>query len=203
MRLDELAIRHGTDKGTQSARGLTPKRYTTVYERYLAPLREEPITLLEIGVQTGASLRMWEDYFPRARIFGIDIKEECLKHASDRSTVLIGDQTDREFLRSVVDQTGPLDVVVDDGGHHMDQHRVSLEELFPHVRPGGLYCVEDLHTAYRDDYGGGLDRPDSTIELFKRLIDSVNNRGLEEPIISGLAEIGFSRGLAILTKAAD
>jgi hypothetical protein len=196
--LDELAIKHGTDKGTQSARGLSPKGYTQVYDRYLSPLRDTPAKILEIGVQKGASVRMWEEYFPQAEIWGIDIKPDCLQYASERVTIRIGDQTDREFLRALAKEAGPFDAVIDDGGHRMEQHRVSLEELWPNVRSGGLYFIEDLHTAYSEGYGGASDA--STINLFKGLIDTVNGRSIGDPVITGIAEIHFSRSLAVLLR---
>ncbi len=198
--LDDLAIKHGTDKGTESFRGLVPKGYTRVYERYLEPLRDRELSFLEIGVQKGASVKMWEEYFPNSRIWGIDIKPDCEQYASERISIRIGDQTDRGFLRELAAEAGPFDVVVDDGGHRMEQHRVSLEELWPSLRRGGLYFVEDLHTAYRESFGGGFEHEDSTIELFKGLIDSVNGRDEAEEVISDVAEIHFSRRMAVLLR---
>jgi hypothetical protein len=194
--IDELAVKHGTDKGTRPVRGLSPKGYTRLYERYLEPLRDQPIRLLEIGVQRGASMRMWEEFFPNGQMYGIDIKPECEEYASERVAIRIGDQTDRAFLGSVADEIGPIDVVVDDGGHRMEEHRVSLEVLWPRVRRGGLYFVEDLHTAYREEWGGGTEA--STIELFKRLIDDVNHHARDDTPIRDVAEIHFSPRLAVL-----
>jgi hypothetical protein len=199
--LNDLAIKHGTDKGTESFRGLAPKGYTRVYERYLEPLRErQGVKILEIGVQKGASVQMWEEYFPTGDIWGIDIKESCARYATDRISIRIGDQTDRDFLRAVVEEAGPFDVVIDDGGHRMEQHRISLEELWPGLRRGGLYFVEDLHTAYREAFGGGFENEASTIELFKGLIDSVNGRTEAEPVIDDVAEIHFSQRMAVLIR---
>ena len=198
--LDALALKYGTDKGTKPSGRLTPKGYTRVYEPLLAPIRNTPITLLEIGVQFGASLKMWEDYFPNARIFGIDIKEKCRQYATDRTTVLIGDQTDRAFLRTVVEETGRLDVVIDDGGHRMEQHRISLEELFPHVKRGGFYSIEDLQTAYRSDYGGGYLTESSTIEMLKGVIDGLNGSPEADRVVDGVSRLMFSQRMAILFR---
>ncbi|MBI9019540.1 MAG: hypothetical protein JEZ07_20000 [Phycisphaerae bacterium] len=116
--LDKLAGKYGTDKCTQKVGDLSPKGYTVQYYRYLSQLRDLPVKLLEIGILAGASLKMWEDFFPNARIYGIDINPECKQYETERTKVFIGDQTDREFLRSVADLVdGQIDVVVDDGGH--------------------------------------------------------------------------------------
>ena len=172
--LDELAAKFGTDKCTQKVGSLAPKAYTVQYWRHLAHLRDKPVRLLEIGIAEGASLKMWEAFFKKGRIYGIDILPQCKQYETDRTKVFIGSQTDRAFLRSVIEQIGgPLDAVIDDGGHKMHQHAVSLAELFGHLCSGGLYAIEDLHTAYLARYGGGYEKTGSTVELLKRLTDGV------------------------------
>jgi hypothetical protein len=185
--LDEIAAQLGTDKGTRVRRRffrrrLVPKRYTIAYERHLSSLRELPLTLLEIGVDRGASLKVWEEWLPRARIYGIDIDPRCLKYGGGRKQVFVGDQADVGFLEGVVAQTGPLDIVIDDGSHVMDDQQVTLNVIFPHLASGGIYAIEDLHTAYMPEFGGGYGERRSTIELVKHLIDDVHgHRGADAP----------------------
>ena len=76
--------------------------YGPIYDRHFAPFREHSINILEIGVLKGGSMRMWEKYFPKANIFGIDINEECLQYQSDRTKIFIGDQSDVSFLRKSI-----------------------------------------------------------------------------------------------------
>jgi len=173
--LDDLAIQFGTDKATQPVGPLAPKGYTVPYSRYLSRLRDQPLRLLEIGIARGASLKMWEKYFPNAYIYGIDINPACRQYQTERTRVFIGSQTDREFLRQVSEAIGAsLDVVIDDGGHRMEQHWISLTTLFPYLSSGGLYAIEDLHTAYESRYGGGYRAQESTIEFLKGLVDQIN-----------------------------
>lgn len=177
--LDRMAHKYGTDKCTQSVGKLSPKGYTEQYFKYFNPLRDKKIKLLEIGIAKGASLKMWEEFFPNAEIFGIDIDPGCKVYETKRTKVFIGDQTDKNFLKSVIVASGGyFDVVVDDGGHRMEQHKASLEELFPKLIPGGIYAIEDLHTAYWPDFGGGYLKEESTIEYLKSLVDEMN--GLKE-----------------------
>lgn len=77
-------------------------------------------------------------------------------------------------MRKLVAQVGALDIVIDDGGHTMKQQINSFEELYPKVKPGGVYLAEDLHTSYWSEYGGGLKEPDSFIEYSKNLVDQLN-----------------------------
>ena len=200
LSLDQLARRHGSDKGSEPAGGLTGKGYTAVYSHFFEPLRRQELVLLEIGVAQGASLRMWEDFFPNARIYGVDVDPACTRYDSERTTVLIGDQSDASFLRRLVDAAAaPLDIVIDDGGHHMYQHQASLEFLFPHVARGGLYCIEDLHTSYRRSYGGGFRRRTATVEYLKDLADYLNRGSIRSGIVdAGL--FGRSRKAALVHR---
>jgi hypothetical protein len=122
--------------------------YFEVYERFLSPVRRTNPTLLEIGVQLGGSVEMWRDYFgPAARIYGIDINPDAKQQEDIATKVFIGDQQDRNFLRSVLRETGTLDVVIDDGGHTANQQITAFEALYPALADQGIYIVEDTHTS--------------------------------------------------------
>jgi len=107
--------------------------------------------VLEIGIYSGGSLLMWKEYFgENAKIYGVDIHESCRAFADERTKIFIGDQADRSFWADVK-KTAPLvDIVIDDGGHLPEQQLVTLEELLPHVRPGGVYFCEDIHYNFND-----------------------------------------------------
>lgn len=122
--------------------------YFDVYERHFAAYRGRPITMIEIGVYRGGSLRMWRDYFaPGSRIIGLDIDPACADFADGRISVFIGDQADPAFLRRVLAETGPPDIVLDDGGHDMRQQIISFDTLYPAMRTPGVYLVEDAVTS--------------------------------------------------------
>ncbi len=149
--LNAIGTRHGTDKG-KGGHG-----YLDFYERFLAELRDRPITLLEIGVLGGRSARTWAEYFPAGRIIGVDIDRNTLQFAGDRIIIEMADQSDvRELVRLGVTY-GPFDVVVDDGSHLWNHQIATLQYLYPFVRPGGYFIMEDIHTSfgdYRRDYRG-------------------------------------------------
>lgn len=158
--------------------------YFDVYHRHLARLRGGPVTLLEFGVFHGGSLQMWRHYFgPEPRIVGVDIDPRCEVLAEEGIEVRIGDQADRDFLRALRDELGGVDVVIDDGAHMLRHQRATFEEIFPAVSSEGVYLVEDLHTGYWPEYGGGHARrtllgnrraPKSFIEYSKDLVDQLN-----------------------------
>lgn len=115
------------------------------------------MTILEIGVFKGGSLQMWKHYFDAAnhnvKVYGIDINPDCKALEEENIEIFIGSQEDREFLRSVKEQIGKVDILIDDGGHTMDQQIITFEELFDLVSEDGIYLCEDLHTSYMEAYG--------------------------------------------------
>jgi 23S rRNA U2552 (ribose-2'-O)-methylase RlmE/FtsJ len=122
--------------------------YFEVYERYLSGIRRNSPTVVEIGVQLGGSVQMWREYFgSAARIYGIDVNPTAVEHQDVATKVFIGDQQDRGFLRSVVQEIGHPDVVIDDGGHTANQQITAFEELYPALSENGVYIVEDTHTS--------------------------------------------------------
>lgn len=123
--------------------------YFDVYHQHFAAYRNRQPTVLEIGVQNGGSLHMWRDYFgPGARLFGADIDPACATRGPAGARIFIGDQSDPAFLNRIVEETGPIDIVIDDGGHTANQMIVSFETLYPHVRAPGVYLVEDTCTQF-------------------------------------------------------
>ena len=195
----EIGKRTGTDKCTHH-------QYHFCYEAHFEMFREAPISLLEIGVSSGASLRLWEEYFPSARIFGIDCEPSCSKYASDRSRIFIGNQEDPEFLKYVAAQTGALDVVIDDGSHMMKAQQISFRELFPFVKIGGFYVIEDLETSYHTGYSGGpVGTSGTMIEMLKQLLDDVYVSYHHEPIKAPkpISEMHFYKNIAFLVRGKD
>ena len=157
--------------------------YFAVYHRHLERWRGRRPRVLEIGVYQGGSLDLWDHYFgPGATLVGIDIDEAAVRMADPSRTVVLGDQADPAFLRSVVERYGPFDIVIDDGGHTMEQQIVSIETLFPAVVDGGIYLVEDTHTSYWPSHGGGLRSDASFVEWAKARVDDLHAYHRDEPV---------------------
>ena len=146
--LSEIAVEYGVDK---LELGFLPH-----YENRLESIRNNVTKVLEIGVETGRSHRMWLEYFPNATIYGYDIFEygyeefKILQKGNanlDRSVLYKGDQSNIEHLNEFLKlYGGDFDMIIDDGGHTMKQHQVSLKILFDAVKSDGYYVIEDLHT---------------------------------------------------------
>jgi hypothetical protein len=146
--------------------GVKPVVYLPVYEQLLGDLRRQAFTLLELGVWAGDSLEMWRDGFPRATIIGVDVELRDI-HLGDRVHIVRGDQTDAALMRQIRDEFAPggFDVIVDDASHLGTITARSLQVLYAeHLRPGGLYCIEDWGTGYVADWPDG-GRIDARVEV--------------------------------------
>ena len=149
--------------------------YFEVYDRYFTAFKNKKVTIVEIGVYQGGSLQMWRSYFGQeATIWGIDIDPRCKQLEEKNTHILIGSQEDPHFLKSIIDKIGPIDILIDDGGHTQNQQIVTFKELFSAIQPNGIYLCEDVHTSYMNVYGGGVGRSGTFIEFSKLLIDQLN-----------------------------
>jgi len=143
---------------------------------------------------------MWRDYFPNARIVGIDLHAKGV--AAPRISFEQGDQADPNFLKHIADVYGPFDLVIDDGSHIGRHIRASFEVLWDAVTPGGFYVIEDLEVAYDPEWEGGPPgTPGTAVELLKELVDSTVARhgGSYKPPISAMhlhANIAFIKRAA-------
>jgi len=144
MTLDDIARDFNTDKVS----GLHD--FLRLYERRLGHLRNEPITLIEIGVLNGGSVRTWSKYFPNAKIVGLDISDECKQFEAGNISIRIGDATDLNFLFEVIREFGRPHVFIDDGSHRWDHQISTLKCAFPLLLEGGYYIMEDIDTSFAE-----------------------------------------------------
>jgi cephalosporin hydroxylase len=155
--------------------------YFDIYHRYFSSFVGKECVILEIGVAQGGSLQMWKHYFgEKARIFGIDILPECKQFEEDQIEIFIGSQSDREFLKELKTKIPKIDILIDDGGHLMDQQIIAFQEFYGHISENGIYLCEDTQTSYWPDYGGGWKKSGTFIEFAKNLIDELHAFHLTE-----------------------
>ena len=149
--------------------------YFDIYDRHFSRYRGKEIVILEIGVFHGGSLQMWKEYFgEKVKIYGIDINPRCKFLEEENIEIIIGSQSDRKFLHELKEKIPMIDILIDDGGHTMEQQKVTFEVLFDHVKEDGIYLCEDVHTSYWEKWGGGYKNNDSFIEYSKNFIDFLN-----------------------------
>jgi hypothetical protein len=204
--LDLLAALYGTDKFGEH-------EYTPVYRELMRAARRKPVRLLEIGVGGyqgalgGESLRMWAAYFRRGRILAIDLYDKTAL-TGGRVHVFQCSQVDAPKLTALAQEHGPFDFIIDDGSHENAHQIETFRILWPFLKDGGAYFVEDVQTSYWPSYGGGplgtsgYER--SCMRWFKDLADSVNLPEFLQPPPPGLdaavASIAFHHNLIVVRK---
>jgi cephalosporin hydroxylase len=209
--LKMLATIYGTDKWNHHW-------LAQHYQELLSGIRRRRINFLEIGVggdenprDGGKSLRMWRAFFPKARIYGIDINDKR-PHDRGRIRTFKGSQADAGFLDAVVQEIGRIDVILDDGSH-LNSHMIfTFQRLFPHLAAGGYYIVEDTQTSYWPGFfeGQETDRndPATAMGYFKSLADGLNwrefkNRYTPNYFDLHIESIAFYHNMLVIRKKAE
>ena len=205
--LGRLAMFYGTDKGGDHD-------YIPHYQMHFAAIRKGRLRVLEIGIggyndpkSGGASLRMWRAYFPNAQIIGVDLHEKSW-HREKRITTIQADQSDRESLRQLAEAITEVDIIIDDGSHVNSHVIATFETLFPLVRPGGFYAIEDTQTSYWSEFGGNPeshDDPHTTMGYFRKLVDEINRPEFrstsgESSLVKDVVAFHFYHNLILLQK---
>jgi len=204
--LNELGLKHGTDKASRS------HDYLDFYEMFLAPLRQAQATILEIGILNGASLKTWVDYFPKAKIIGVDISPATKFHEGGRVVVEILDQSNIEELTQLAMKYGPFDLIIEDGSHMWEHQITSLRTLFPFLKKDGIYIVEDLQTNYGSMQAAYMGVAGSScVECLKAWLDlcvgdeQVPITGIEDPFLRtygrSIKSMTFHRHACLIQKA--
>ena len=164
MNLIELGIKHKTDKWLSHY-------YLGIYDSYMSGFRNKPIRFLEIGYggygdpyKGGESARMWAEYFTDAEIIVTDITDKVIEDKGYTFKKI--DQTDRKAMSAL----GSFDIIVDDGSHRSADVIASFEIMYPLLKDGGLYIIEDTQTSYWPE----LSPRQKTTEYFKELTDGLN-----------------------------
>jgi hypothetical protein len=135
--LTKLAKKYGTDKLSNG--------YISAYAHHFEPIRDYVKTVLELGVFGGASLKMWRDYFPHAKIIGIDIDPSKKQDLGRRIEIIITSQDNKEELSKI----GPVDIVIDDASH-INKLTISSFQLLKNS-VSFFYVMEDMLNSYECD----------------------------------------------------
>jgi hypothetical protein len=184
------------------------EHYLPIYDDLLHNWHGRNVSFLEIGIYKGGSIPMWQGFLgPAARLTFLDIDPACAALALPGTCIEIGDQSDPVFLERIGQDHGPFDLIVDDGGHRMQQQTTSFHHLWPRLNDRGLYIVEDTHTSYWPGFGGGLRAPASFIEFAKDMIDRMHSWYTEDdsgfplhPLAREIGSIRFHDSLVIIEK---
>ena len=202
-----------------------PPHYLPIYQRYLADITAPAPVILELGVHRGDSLEMLADYFPAALVLGVDANAMDLAFSTPRIKAYQGLQDDPALHARILaeNKITAYDLIIDDCAHIGSLAATSFQILFPKLKPGGLYIIEDWGAGYWPKWPEG-ERFDANLHFrheggifpshwhglpgfIKQLVDEVampditSRRGTGEGHASLLEYLHLYHGLAILKKA--
>ena len=194
-----------------------PEHYFQVYEWYWHAIRDQPVSVLEVGIHKGGSLQLWRDYFPNGQIHGIDCLPLKLK-LGERVTLHQADQHDVGSMEAVAKKAGPFDIVIDDASHIGKLSLNTFLALFPSVKPNGLYIIEDWGTGYWEQWPDGAkpandgnfvveghvmpSHQNGMVGFVKQLIDLCNTLDRTEGAQgSQISSMEIMPGLVVMRKA--
>ena len=181
--------------------------YIDIYEKYLAEYKNKIITIFEIGVEDGESLRMFSDYFKKAKLIGLDIVKKDYKIKNTK--IFCGDQSDNQILSNIVSKYKKFDIIIDDGSHVNSDIRNSFNYLFPKLKYGGIYIIEDLQTSYNPHWGGdgtNFNNKKTTMNFIRSLADKMHYQDIDNPFYKKhkfdgkIGYIHIYRNIAIIKK---
>eukprot|EP00588_Corethron_pennatum_P002561 CAMPEP_0194299762 /NCGR_PEP_ID=MMETSP0169-20130528/60885_1 /TAXON_ID=218684 /ORGANISM="Corethron pennatum, Strain L29A3" /LENGTH=384 /DNA_ID=CAMNT_0039049873 /DNA_START=450 /DNA_END=1604 /DNA_ORIENTATION=- len=143
--------------------------YFEAYHNHWQRYRGKKVTFMEIGVQSGGKIPLLRNYFGSGFTYvGIDINPSTkMFDGEDWINIEIGNSEDPAFWKEMRAKYPKVDLFLDDGGHTMNQQRVAIEEMLPHVQSDGVYMCEDLNTSWSTKFGG-YEFQDSRTKVFMR-----------------------------------
>ena len=200
----KLFHKYGSDKGGHE--------YSEVYFSYLEKLKDKNLTILEIGIADGNSIKAWSEYFVNSKIVGIDIKKINKEEKKlNKSNIYLhqGSQSDKNFIKEIVNVYKEFDIIIDDGSHFPKDVIKSFNLLFPFLKTNGLYFVEDTQTSYIHFFHGNpfdLKYANTHMNFFKQLTDSLNYQEIANPFYikkkydSKIVNISFYHNLVVVKK---
>jgi hypothetical protein len=151
LTLEDILNKNGSDKGTKNR---VKHSYANFYDQFLREKREDNLIILEIGIDSGCSIKSWYEYCPNSVIIGLDIDDKSFLN-NDRIYTYKLDQSNKNelenFANECVKNNYTFDFILDDGSHHMYDQQITLGYLFPLLKSKGVYFLEDLHTSLADN----------------------------------------------------
>lgn len=174
-------LKHVKDQN-KTDKEIRHKYISLFYEEHFLPYKDQEITLLEIGISHGSSLILWNDYFEKAYIIGADVTDMTMGSAEPYPRI----QTHfiSGYEKSFVDSLPPLDIVVDDGPHTLENQQSCMDLYIPKIKAGGLLVIEDIKQHNID----ALEAKAKTMNLNYKIFNNIGKttKETDDSIILGI-----------------
>lgn len=205
--LQQLCIQHHSDKHNHHD-------YARHYDFHFRGLRGSSVSVLELGIggyefpdRGGSGLRVWSDYFQRGKIYGLDFYDKSGITLPPRTKIYQGSQDDGDFLLKVMSEIGRPDIIIDDASHMNSKTIQSFKHLFPWLRPGGIYVIEDIESSWWEDHGFDGDKnfknmhSKTTVNFCRALVNEVNAKHIPDNLNPvPIDSIHFYQNMVVIIK---
>lgn len=200
--MDSLTLRQLIDTHNIRTGKDYAMNYIPIYDSIFMEYQTKPVKILEIGIERGNSLVLWNKYFSNAEIIGMDnfhdskvYKFETLDFNSDNIKIFEGDQGNIDDLKLLIDTYGSnYDIIIDDGSHNLQDHQTSLGFLFQHLNTGGVYIIEDLETQFSKNFNKyNRDKNNKPYEYMYNSIDFLSNLYTSSSMFMKPEELSYLR----------
>jgi hypothetical protein len=208
--LNSLGKKYGTDKVKHG--------FCDIYHTEFENIRHSVKNVLEVGVFFGSSINMWSEYFPNAKIWGVDTFEgkqgngKFFKDADkyynewtdksvpnyDRIVLHKVDQSSetelQKFVNLVKEKGVTFDIILDDASHLMREQQITLKYLLPIVKKSGYFIIEDTHTSLENGYDIEKDYSNTTLRM-------LDNWSLDSGFVSKYCDMSMLNDIeSVVTK---
>ena len=158
--LCEIGKKYDTDKSSQRS-NVTNERhchpYTLFYESLFKNKRHEPLKIAELGILYGSSLRMWQEYFTNAELFGFEYNHDLINnfkqnYDNDRIALSKIDVTNKDSIINAFSTANVMyDIIIEDTTHQFEDQIRVIENIYPYIKPGGILIIEDIFKSYNEN----------------------------------------------------
>jgi hypothetical protein len=177
MRIHGAAVNQFVRLGHKATDKYWVHNYTPYYDWHTRGLSGE-IKILELGVKDGMSLYLWEEAFPKAQIYGLDLKKKM--EDKGRIKVIEGDERDSALLNDIGKKYGPFDLIIDDASHLPNDQRNTFNVLWKYIKKGhnnkfgGTYAIEDIYYSWHPKFAKNSEPITKVINPYIDLIHTTN-----------------------------
>jgi cephalosporin hydroxylase len=198
--ITEISSKYPTDKSTymfKDGRNIA-HNYCILYDKYFGELRDKQLNILEIGIgETAGSAYLWAEAFQHSKIYIADFDHNKINKFTSQVpsnvSLLYVDQSRKDTLDNLGNSLPELDIIIDDGSHVNDHIILTFNSLFPKLKNGGIYVIEDTYQSYT--VGGN-----SAINFLKDMVDRINDFLSTKKDDYGICSIHFYRNIIFILK---
>ncbi len=175
--------------------------YAKIYENIFNSIKDKSLKILEIGSFYGNASAALFFYFKNSSIYSADINPDMYKYKGSRLKNFFIDSSSRNSIKNnILNKNLEFNIIIEDASHMLKDQIISLFMLFPKVKKGGIFVIEEIDfPEKREDMRTGHSMPDLKT-ILKKIISNENfeteyiNKDEKNYLLSNIESISFFKG---------